>query len=103
MLRNEFLARPFFVDTRGGREMAIKSRETGNLIGSDKVEGTAVYGADSEKIGTIEHVTDSTNLESVGSRHFLFFYAVLSRSALAFIWASAMITLSSTALLCSPR
>jgi hypothetical protein len=43
-------------DTRGGREMAIESRETGNLIGSDKVEGTAVYGADSEKIGTIERV-----------------------------------------------
>ena len=36
--------------------MAIESRETGNLIGSDKVEGTAVYGADSEKIGTIERV-----------------------------------------------
>jgi hypothetical protein len=36
--------------------MALESRETGNLIGSDKVEGTAVYGADSEKIGTIERV-----------------------------------------------
>jgi hypothetical protein len=36
--------------------MAIESRETGNLIGSDKVEGTAVYGADSQKIGTIERV-----------------------------------------------
>lgn len=31
-------------------------RETGTLIGSDKVEGTAVYGADSEKIGSIERV-----------------------------------------------
>ena len=36
--------------------MALESRETGNLIGSDKVEGTAVYGADSEKIGSIERV-----------------------------------------------
>ena len=26
--------------------MAYEKRETGNLIGSDKVEGTAVYGAD---------------------------------------------------------
>jgi hypothetical protein len=36
--------------------MALESRETGTLIGSDKVEGTAVYGADSQKIGTIERV-----------------------------------------------
>ena len=36
--------------------MAMETREIGNLIGSDKVEGTAVYGADSEKIGTIERV-----------------------------------------------
>jgi hypothetical protein len=36
--------------------MAIESREQGNLIGSDKVEGTAVYGADDEKIGSIERV-----------------------------------------------
>ena len=36
--------------------MAIESRETGTLIGSDKVEGTAVYGADSQKIGSIERV-----------------------------------------------
>ena len=36
--------------------MAMEARETGNLIGSDKVEGTAVYGAGSEKIGTIERV-----------------------------------------------
>ncbi|WP_407150177.1 PRC-barrel domain-containing protein [Bradyrhizobium sp. ORS 86] len=31
-------------------------RESGNLIGSDKVEGTAVYGADDRKIGSIERV-----------------------------------------------
>jgi hypothetical protein len=34
----------------------MAERETGNLIGTDKVEGTAVYGADREKIGTIERV-----------------------------------------------
>jgi hypothetical protein len=36
--------------------MITESRETGNLIGSDKVEGTAVYGADDQKIGSIERV-----------------------------------------------
>jgi hypothetical protein len=36
--------------------MATETRETGSLIGSDKVEGTAVYGADDAKIGSIERV-----------------------------------------------
>ncbi|WP_407179597.1 PRC-barrel domain-containing protein [Bradyrhizobium sp. STM 3562] len=36
--------------------MAMEERETVNLIGSDKVEGTAVYGADNQKIGSIERV-----------------------------------------------
>ena len=36
--------------------MATEQRETGSLIGSDKVEGTAVYGADNQKIGSIERV-----------------------------------------------
>jgi len=36
--------------------METDRRETGSLIGSDKVEGTAVYGADNEKIGSIERV-----------------------------------------------
>jgi hypothetical protein len=36
--------------------MVTESRETGNLIGSDKVEGTAVYGADDQQIGSIERV-----------------------------------------------
>lgn len=36
--------------------MATETRETGTLIGSDKVEGTAVYGAGDTKIGTIERV-----------------------------------------------
>jgi hypothetical protein len=31
-------------------------REIGNLIGSDKVEGTAVFGADERRIGSIERV-----------------------------------------------
>jgi hypothetical protein len=34
----------------------LAKREIGNLIGSDKVEGTAVYGADDGKIGSIERV-----------------------------------------------
>jgi hypothetical protein len=35
---------------------AMEDKEQGNLIGSDKVEGTAVYGANSEKVGSIERV-----------------------------------------------
>jgi hypothetical protein len=40
----------------GGVQMAMEARETGSLIGSDKVEGTAVYGANDSKIGSIERV-----------------------------------------------
>jgi hypothetical protein len=36
--------------------MVTDEKETGNLIGSDKVEGTAVYGADRAKIGSIERL-----------------------------------------------
>jgi len=36
--------------------MTTEARETAGLIGSDKVEGTAVYGADGSKIGSIERV-----------------------------------------------
>jgi PRC-barrel domain len=36
--------------------MAMEDRETFSLIGSDKVEGTNVYGPDGEKIGYIERV-----------------------------------------------
>lgn len=36
--------------------MAMDEKEFGNLIGSDKVEGTAVYGPDATKIGSIERV-----------------------------------------------
>jgi PRC-barrel domain len=38
------------------RTMVTEMRETGSLIGSDKVEGTAVYGAGDTKIGSIERV-----------------------------------------------
>ena len=36
--------------------MTADERETGNLIGSDKVEGTAVFGPDDQEIGSIERV-----------------------------------------------
>ena len=36
--------------------MVTEARETGTLIGSDKVEGTAVYGAGDQEIGSIERV-----------------------------------------------
>jgi hypothetical protein len=36
--------------------MATEVDEIGTLIGSDKVDGTAVYGADGERIGSIERV-----------------------------------------------
>jgi hypothetical protein len=38
------------------QRMVTETRETGSLIGSDKVEGTAVYGANDTKIGSIERV-----------------------------------------------
>ena len=37
----------------------MEDKGRGNLIGSDKVEGTAVYGADSKQIGTIERVINA--------------------------------------------
>ena len=51
--------------------MAVEARETVNLIGSDKVEGTAVYGADTQKIGSIERIM----IDKVSGR---VSYAVLS-------------------------
>jgi hypothetical protein len=51
--------------------MATETRETGSLIGSDKVEGTAVYGADQKKIGSIERVMIDKKTGKVS-------YAVLS-------------------------
>ena len=51
--------------------MVTETRETGTLIGSDKVEGTAVYGADQNKIGSIERVMIDKRTGKVS-------YAVLS-------------------------
>ncbi|TAH65405.1 MAG: PRC-barrel domain containing protein [Rhodopseudomonas palustris] len=51
--------------------MAIDVSETSHLIGSDKVQGTAVYGPDGEKIGSIERVM----IEKISGR---VSYAVLS-------------------------
>jgi hypothetical protein len=34
----------------------LETRETTSLIGSDKVDGTAVYGSDQQKIGSIARV-----------------------------------------------
>ena len=48
-----------------------EARETFELIGSDKVEGTAVYGADGNRIGSIERVM-------LGKRSGKVAYAVLS-------------------------
>ena len=50
--------------------MANEERETYDLIGSDKVEGTTVYGAGDEKIGSIERVM-------IGKRSGKVAYAVL--------------------------
>jgi hypothetical protein len=35
---------------------SLDTKETTSLIASDKVEGTAVYGADQKKIGSVERV-----------------------------------------------
>src|ERR1700754_2807664 len=47
-------------NTFGGKNAmataAMDTRETMSLIGSDKVEGTAVYGVDEKKIGQVERV-----------------------------------------------
>ena len=51
--------------------MAIEARETSGLIGSDKVEGTTVYDAKGEKMGSIERVM-------IGKRSGQVAYAVLS-------------------------
>jgi hypothetical protein len=51
--------------------MITEKRETVSLIGSDKVQGTAVYGADGKNIGSIERVM----IEKISGR---VSYAVLS-------------------------
>jgi len=42
--------------TQGTARTVDDRRETVSLIGSDKVEGTVVYGADRSKIGTVQRV-----------------------------------------------
>ncbi len=37
-------------------QSGVEARETGSLIGSDKVEGTAVYGAGDKRIGDVKRV-----------------------------------------------
>jgi hypothetical protein len=54
-------------NTQGG----LESRETNSLIGSDKVEGTAVYGTDEKRIGDVKRVMIDKISGKVG-------YAVLS-------------------------
>ena len=34
----------------------VERRETASLIGSDKVDGTAVYGSDQKRIGSIQRI-----------------------------------------------
>ena len=49
----------------------VEHDETSNLISSEKVEGTAVYATDGEKIGHIDHVM-------IGKRNGQVEYAVMS-------------------------
>jgi len=48
---------PIHLERRSKMATTVENRrETSNLIGSDKVEGTAVYGADERKIGNVQRV-----------------------------------------------
>jgi PRC-barrel domain len=42
--------------TTTGTQSGVDSRETSSLIGSDKVEGTAVYGQGDKRIGDVKRV-----------------------------------------------
>jgi PRC-barrel domain len=42
--------------TRTGTQSGVETRETSSLIGSDKVEGTAVYGQGDKRIGDVKRV-----------------------------------------------
>lgn len=59
------------VITKQELHMDADARETFDLIGSDKVEGTDVYGADDRKVGAIERVMINKRSGKVA-------YAVLS-------------------------
>jgi len=58
-------------ESRAASRQALNRRETVSLIGSDKVEGTALYRADGAKIGRIERVMIDKISGKVG-------YAVMS-------------------------
>ena len=62
-------------DTINRNNEAIATNETNDLIASDKVEGTAVYNRDGEKLGTIKNFM-------VGKRSGRVEYAVLSSGGL---------------------
>ena len=52
-----FQLNPEWTGHKRDMTMAVtEQRETVSLIGSDKVEGTAVYGSDNQKIGSIQRV-----------------------------------------------
>jgi sporulation protein YlmC with PRC-barrel domain len=57
------------------RDKSIETNETNDLIASDKVEGTAVYNRDGEKLGTIKNFM-------VAKRSGQVEYAVLSSGGL---------------------
>lgn len=57
------------------RDKSVETNETHDLIASDKVEGTAVYNRDGEKLGTIKNFM-------VGKRSGQVEYAVLSSGGL---------------------
>lgn len=63
--------------------MAMEDRETFSLIGSDKVEGTNVYGADGGKVGYIERVM----IDKVSGK---VSYAVLSFRGAARHWRRSL-------------
>jgi hypothetical protein len=48
--------------------MATEARETADFIGSDKVEGTTVYDAKGEKMGSIERVMIEKRSGQVANR-----------------------------------
>jgi len=54
LIKESSMATTYTESGRGGRDVARD--ETYSLIASDKVEGTAVYGPDGDKIGSVENV-----------------------------------------------
>ena len=59
------------MDVDSDRENTVKTRETHELISSDKVDGTSVYSRDGDKLGSIHHFM-------VGKRDGRVRYAVLN-------------------------